>query len=543
MSLDLADIVLEALARAQPEDLRTEYKATLASVDEERVQRTICAFANDLANRYGGMLLIGVREENGIPITPPQGLDPAEVDRIQKRIAELCASIKPEYAPIVQPVNVFGRIVVAVRCPGGDARPYKFKDAAWVRLGSSTKKAIGELGRQLNELAAHTPFDDRLRPDLTTAATLSLPLVLEHLRDSGSRLELSRLSADDLYQKLDLARPSDGHLSPRNVALLFFTSEPDHWIRGAVIDITHLPEGRAGSTLDTQRFQGPLAAQLRAALQHLRNLLPVRHIKQPDRAETLDLHPWPFAAIEEALVNAVYHRGYDVPEPTNVQIGPDAIRITSYPGPVPGLAREDLDRDDAPHVPARNRRIASLLREVKLAEAASSGLPLIRRAMRTNGNPPPEFRFDEDRTFFEVTLPIHPGFRTAPKVISAAPSHRSIVVVVNTSASSIREAVELALPDLGLGGCEVTELHHEIVDLAKEAAALESIASSVWRVCNSPGVEEVHLILRCPLAVAGAVVSVLRERVVILYQKDGARYFGAARLDRAFFHRVERGHG
>jgi ATP-dependent DNA helicase RecG len=59
-------------------------------------------------------------------------------------------------------------------------------------------------------------------------------------------------------------------------------------------------------------------------------------------------------------------------------------------------------------VPARNRRIGELLKELRLAEGRGTGLPKIRRAMRQNGSPDPIFDFDDARTWFRVRLPAHP---------------------------------------------------------------------------------------------------------------------------------------
>ena len=95
---------------------------------------------------------------------------------------------------------------------------------------------------------------------------------------------------------------------------------------------------------------------------------------------------------------------------------PDRVRITSYPGPVPGISQASLKGEDTPAVPARNRRIAELLKEVRLAEPRQSGIGKIRREMARNGSPPPVFRFDEERTYFEVTLPVHPAFLTFSRV-------------------------------------------------------------------------------------------------------------------------------
>ena len=44
----------------------------------------------------------------------------------------------------------------------------------------------------------------------------------------------------------------------------------------------------------------------------------------------------------KALVNAIYHRGYDQREPIEVRINPDGIEIVSYPDPDPSIRLEAL---------------------------------------------------------------------------------------------------------------------------------------------------------------------------------------------------------
>jgi ATP-dependent DNA helicase RecG len=79
---------------------RLEFKAGWNPLS---ILHSICAFANDLHNWGGGYLIIGVEEENGRPILPPVGLNPSQLDKIQKELITLCHRITPYYAPIVQP--------------------------------------------------------------------------------------------------------------------------------------------------------------------------------------------------------------------------------------------------------------------------------------------------------------------------------------------------------------------------------------------------------------------------------------------------------
>lgn len=409
--------VHELLHRRSVESLRVEYKPAWNHVSGSQALNTICAFANDLLNVNGGYLLIGVDEQDGRPVLPVRGIAEEALDDVQKKLRGACNRIQPSYTPLIVPERIGEAWIIAVYCPGGDARPYEAPETLtqgaqrrpYVRTNSETREAKGDLLRQLQEVSDRVPFDDRACYEAETP-DLSSALVHDHLHEARSRLAGERIDGDALYRKLHLLKRVNGHEVPRNVALLFFSAEPRRWFRGAKIEIAQLPAGRGGDEIIERNIEGPLPTMIRTALDYLKGLIPVEVRKVPGRAEATRIEAWPFAALEEALINAVHHRGYDVPDPIKVEILPDALRIVSYPGPVAGLALEDLESRDPPPVPARNKRIAELLKDLRLAEARGTGLAKIRQEMERNGSPPPRLRFDPDRTYFEVTLPIHPAF-------------------------------------------------------------------------------------------------------------------------------------
>jgi ATP-dependent DNA helicase RecG len=113
-------------------------------------------------------------------------------------------------------------------------------------------------------------------------------------------------------------------------------------------------------------------------------------------------------AIEEALVNAMYHRGYDQREPVEVRINPDGIDIVSYPGPDPSIRMESLNSGKIMARRYRNRRIGEFFKELELTEGRCTGIPKMRAAMERNGSPELSFSTDEARTHFVVELPVHP---------------------------------------------------------------------------------------------------------------------------------------
>ncbi|MBL8470153.1 MAG: hypothetical protein KF778_02850 [Rhodocyclaceae bacterium] len=148
----------------------------------------------------------------------------------------------------------------------------------------------------------------------------------------------------------------------------------------------------------------------RDALEYIkRNFITETVIKHHGRAESTRVENFPFDAIEEAIVNAVYHRGYDTREPIEVRIEHGDLFVISYPGPDRSVRLEQLRAGRAKPRRYRNRRIGEFLKELEFTEGRATGIPKIIEAMEKNGSPPAEFEFDEDHSYFMVRLPIHPA--------------------------------------------------------------------------------------------------------------------------------------
>src|SRR5947209_2866538 len=137
------------------------------------------------------------------------------------------------------------------------------------------------------------------------------------------------------------------------------------------------------------------------------NVIREKVIKHKDRAEATRIFNYPFPAVEEVLVNAVYHRSFEQREPVEVRVNPDGIDVVSYPGPDASIKMEALNGDKIVARRYRNRRIGEFLKELDLTEGRCTGIPTIRTAMADNGSPQPKFSTDDGRTYFLVELPVH----------------------------------------------------------------------------------------------------------------------------------------
>ncbi len=177
------------------------------------------------------------------------------------------------------------------------------------------------------------------------------------------------------------------------------------------VDVVWFPrEGPGGDKFSEKVFRGPLARMTRDALDYIRRgFINETVIKHPGRAEATRVENVPYEAIEEAVVNAVYHRGYDVREPVEIRVMHDELTVLSYPGPDRSVRLEQLRSGRAQPRRYRNRRIGEFLKELEFTEGRGTGVPKILRAMRQNGSPPPELEFDDDHSYFIVRLPVHPA--------------------------------------------------------------------------------------------------------------------------------------
>ena len=421
----------DLLHQRSVESARVEFKA---SWDEGRtgnqVLKTVCAFANDLQNLNGGYVVVGVGERGGHAVLPPVGLDPEGLERAQKWLRGNCRRMDPPCAPVFSPESVDDRHILVVWVPASEDRPHRAPDAKgdwkyWVRVGAETVDAEtnGHLGMLL-EQTARVPWDDRLAMD-AHVEDLREAKVREHLHDVRSGLVTSGTSLDarEIYRRMRVTKAVNDHEAPCNVGLLFFSEDPERWFRGARIEVVQFAAGRAGSVQDERSFRGPLADQVRGCLSFLEDFSRAHLQKDRDRAQVRGWVSYPQIALREAVVNAVYHRGYDrhVVEPTKVYLYPDRIEVISYPGPVPGIeAIHMAPGGSVPPVPARNRRIGEFLKELRLAEGRLTGLPQIYGAMEQNGSPTPSFDFDAGRTYFRATLQAHPEYVAFSAVQDAA---------------------------------------------------------------------------------------------------------------------------
>lgn len=384
---------------------------------------SICAFANDIDNVGGGYIVVGVEEKDGTPVIPVKGIPQERVDGILKELIGLCHMIEPLYYPVVEPVLFQGKYIIVIWVSGGHGRPYKAaKDVHsdkstklyYIRKFNSTIVASPEEEKELFYISTDIPFDDR--PNLAAdVSDLDIGLMRAHLKEIGSSLYEHSLSMDalDIAKNMQLVAGPPEAVKPLNVGLLMFSERPEKYFRYARIEIVDIPDP-TGTNMTEKVFTGPIQRQLSDALAFIKNYtLKEVVIKSADKAEATRISNYPYAAIEEILANAVYHRSYQEKEPITVRITSESIEITSFPGFDRSISDKDIAELRIRARVYRNRRIGDFLKELKLIEGRNTGFPNAIKALKANGSGMPRFEMDEERSFLSVTIPIHPYFLRA----------------------------------------------------------------------------------------------------------------------------------
>lgn len=417
-------INIEDLLRKQKiEGIRIEFKT---GWNPDSIYHSICAFANDFDNIGGGYILVGVEEENGIAKRPVKGLPTNEIDGILKDMVGFNNKINPYYMPRTSVEEVDGQNILVIWAPSGVNRPYDVRESVvsknnpktewYIRSGSSSIVAKGEVLDELREMANRTPFDDRGNPDISVD-DISPMLVLDYLKKVDSKLvtDFHKVPIENILDKMDLFTGPTERRMLKNVAAMMFCENPAKFFPYTQVEIVLFPNGLEqdpSNMIEIPKISGPVPYMIKATLDYLKtNLIKERIIKPKDKAESEKFFNYPYQAFEEAVVNALYHRDYQEREPVEIRIEPQGVAILSYAGPDRSISMEAIQK--AKLLKARryrNRRLGDFLKELDLSEGRATGIPTIQDELRKNGSQPARIETDDARSYFLIEIPCREGF-------------------------------------------------------------------------------------------------------------------------------------
>ena len=166
--------ITDLLNKQKIESNRIEFKK---GWNPESIYHSICAFANDFDDIGGGYIFVGVDadKETGMAIRPVEGVPIEKIDGILQEMVGYNNKFAPYYLPRTSVEDVDGKQVLVIWCPAGINRPYSIpenviakrsKEYFYIRSGTSSIIAKGDVLDELRELAVRVPFDERGNPDI-----------------------------------------------------------------------------------------------------------------------------------------------------------------------------------------------------------------------------------------------------------------------------------------------------------------------------------------------------------------------------------------
>lgn len=174
--------------------------------------------------------------------------------------------------------------------------------------------------------------------------------------------------------------------------------------------------------LREKKFTGPLIFQIKTALSYIEGMIISKITEKTVKGvQAQEYFNYPIKAIEEAIINAEYHRCTKDMTPIEVRVMPKGIEIISWPGPMPPLDNQKLKLKDLSGRMYRNPLLGFFLKQLRMARGKATGIEKIHSWMESNGNPTPSFETDRNLKYFKVFLPIHPKFAPKQPVLEARP--------------------------------------------------------------------------------------------------------------------------
>lgn len=253
-------------------------------------------------------------------------------------------------------------------------------------------------------------------------------------------------------------------------------------------------------------------------------MLKERIYKLPDRAEAERVWNYPFRALEESVVNALYHRNWEVREPVEIRILPDCIEIVNQGGPDRSVKMEELQKGIIHNRRYRNRRIGDFLKELDMTEGRGTGIPIIRKEMEKNGSPEPRFETDENHSYFITTLPIHSAFLEHGNALNGAIKweEKSIQITDN----------KYYMLFVGSGGAI-----NGVINGALSDATINELVNVLRIIHNQKGINRIELIERIGKAktTIERYLKILKENNLIEYRgakKTGGYFLSEYALDK-----------
>ena len=382
------------------ESLRVEFKRSLKGNVLEKVQETVCAFANDLSgSREPGIVVIGVTADG-----KPSGLSVS--DRVLRTLTDIQSNgnILPPPTLTVEKRTYGDHEIALIVVEPSDSPPVRCKGVIHVRRGPRRGIATAQDEAILNERRrfGNQPFDVLPIPG-TNMSDLDL-VAFKHTYLSRA-VSPEALEANDRSTEEQLAATkmiaSVANPTPTILGMLVLGKNPREMLPGAYVQFLRVNGTELWhDVVDSELIDGPIGDLSRRLIEKLRahNRVGVDLLSGPieRRIET-----YPVESLQQLTTNAIMHRTYEATNaPVRVTWFNDRVEIINPGGPFGTVTAENFGNPGITDY--RNPNLAEAMKNLGIVQKFGVSIIISRKLLQRAGHPEPMFEFKEN--FLLVTI-------------------------------------------------------------------------------------------------------------------------------------------
>ncbi len=374
--------------------------------EEGRAASKLAEVFVSMANTKGGEVVMGVPNSDRIPV----GIDHEMRDLLEQFVVNVALNnCKPMIVPALNWEYLPGedsvpKLCLIVEIPMSRFDVHQTSDGRFLqRLGSHRQSIPPErLAGLLSARRLTSPVEERpvLGSNLDDLSEVRLnQYFLDRFPDWSRPEDWGSTLVDH-----KLAVELDSGVTPTHLGVLLFAELPERHLNGACIDLAaYAHEEPDGNTVDSKRIVGPVPDQIAQALSYIRLSPLVPTLSRKDGEGRMDYPRYVETALQEAVVNAVVHRDYEIAgSQIIIRLFPDRIEFQNPGALYNTLTIENLYAGCQPV--RRNQLLAGFMRDYKSAltgrsymEARGEGIPEPGQGQPASVRAPPQARTDRGR--------------------------------------------------------------------------------------------------------------------------------------------------
>lgn len=270
-------------------------------------------------------------------------------------------------------------------------RPIKFRNAAYIRVGSYTKKLsdFPEKERKIWKKETSYDWSAQTCPD-ATIDDLDKDAIEAARKEYNHKFpeKPDEVATWDDLTFLNKAKITKQGKITRTAIILLGKVESEHFISPSVAKITWVLRDANNHDKDYEHFGPPFVLNVKRVLSKIRNL-KYRYLP----AETLfptEINKYDLWVIREALHNCIAHQDYELKGKINVVEKPDELIFSNLGSFIPGSVETVITQDSPPEV-YRNHFLAEAMFNLNMIDTVGGGIKKMFETQRKRFFPLPDY--------------------------------------------------------------------------------------------------------------------------------------------------------